>query len=431
MKNGSILILTFVIILLSSCGAPKVEQTSDTILKVYVSKNGSDQNDGTLNSPYQSIHKALDRAYQSLKNNSKVEILIEEGTYLSGDGLYSIGTITITNKISLKGGWNSDFSEITGKSVIDLTNIPKQAIVIQNTEDVEISGLIIQNSKVFSSGGGGILVRNSSKILISNVVISNSLSQSGGGILLDGVSYSKFYITLIGNTSFGYGGGIGITNSYNNEIWVITINNLASTFGGGIGIINSQTNQIVAISTNNSAGYGGGIAIIGNKSRHNIINGNISFNSGSQSGGGVFISKAIDTTISANIIGNYSPLGGGISIESPQGQIIISESIITNTLSSGASQSVIYISNSTPTTPLIIFNCLIGGTTSNPIYGIYEDGIDISGHSIIRNKFITNTLSYLYRDYTDGDIQINDITTLNIPSTKHDATVGQNEVTNL
>lgn len=429
------LLLMYIASNLISCNTQQIQsQTSQITYNLYVSKSGDDNNNGSISKPFFSINKAISRAYELISaSNYEIIINVEGGTYSNNDGLTTPFTIYITNaKISLKCGWNSDFSEQNGLTTIDLSNQTKQGIVIQNTSNIEINNLTIINAKTYSSLGGGILIKNSSSVIISNIIVSNSLSSlGGGGIAIDSSSNIKLFTTLIGNISYSSGGGILITNSYQNEIYGDIINNLSTIYGGGVCIFNSATNKIQGTITNNSASSGGGVAIVETKSIDNEISGNISLNLASVAGGGVSIYKSKNTILSATIQGNNSPLGGGISIQLPQGQIIVTECIITNTSSGGSKQSVIYISNSIANTPLIIDKCQISGTTSNPIYGIYEDGIDINGHTISTTKFYTNTLSNLYHDFTDGDIDINSISTLNSTSIKHDATVINNTANNL
>ncbi|MGC8964523.1 MAG: right-handed parallel beta-helix repeat-containing protein [Brevinematia bacterium] len=429
-------LITFAInIVLFSCGAtqPTSNSTPEIPYTIYVSKSGNDNNDGSTSNPFFSINKAISKAYELLsKSNYIITIKLGEGIYTNNDGLNPTITIFITNaKISLEGGWNSDFSDQTGITVIDLSNETKQGIVIKNTSDIEINNLSILNAKTYYSIGGGILIKDSSSITISNVIISNSLSSlGGGGIAIDSSSKVKLFVKLIGNTSYSSGGGILITNSYQNEIYGDIINNLSTQYGGGICIFNSSTNKVQSTITNNSASSGGGVALVETKSVDNEIYGNISLNSGSVAGGGVLFYKSKNSILSATIQGNSSPLGGGVAIQLPQGQIIITESVITNISSTGAKQSVIYISNSVSLTSLIIDKCKIAGTTSNPLYGIYEDGADISGHTISTTTFYTNTLSQLYHD-PDGDIAITGISTLNTISTLHDATGINNIAANL
>lgn len=415
-----VFVFLLLLALIYSCSAPNPQSTSSNdLVKIYVSKNGQDSNNGDKSSPLFSIDKAIEKAYSS--SSSSFEIYLENGEYKINDGVST--TVFITNKIiSLKGGWNSDFSEVTGVSTINLSNISKQGIIIENTSDVTIENISILNAKTLYSIGGGIRIRNSSNILLTNVLVSNSTSLGGGGISLENVSSSKFYVTLHGNISYGPGGGMLITNSHLNEIVVSSISNSSTSYGGGLDLENSANNRLDLNLVGNQASLGGGISLIGNKTTNNNVFGNISGNSSSSGGGGIYISKVGNNFISALIQGNSSPLGAGISINSIQGPVILSESIITNNQSSGPKKSVIYITNSIPSLTLIIDRCQIGGTSSSLPNGIYEDTVDLSGHTIINNIFFTNTLANLYNE-PDGTIDINSISTLNTSSTLHDASM--------
>lgn len=48
---------------------------------------------------------------------------------------------------------------------------------------------------------------------------------------------------------------------------------------------------------------------------------------------------------------------------------------------------------------LLISNRHIGGNNNTNSIGIHEDYADISTHTIVNNKFITNMLRYLYGEF--------------------------------
>ncbi|MCS7299424.1 MAG: hypothetical protein RMJ37_05650 [Spirochaetia bacterium] len=431
-----IVILSSLILHLISCsttvnpGATNTNTNTIVKFKLYVSKTGNDSNNGSSTSPYFSIHKAISKAYEILSStNGHVEIMIEEGLYKIDDGLSTAATVYITNRmISLAGGYNSDFSEVVGYSIIDVSNSIKQAIVVENATNITISGIILRNGKTYSSSGGGMYIRNSIGITITNVEVSSNSAINAGGMYVENVKNSKFFIKVITNNSLNVGGGIVITNSSGLELQVEMFNNVSVTYGGAIVIANSSNITLKGTITNNSSAYGGGVAILGTNSRGNTINGDITLNTGTTGGGGIFISNANTNTISANLQGNRSPRGGGVYIANPVGQIVISESIITNIDSTGSQRSCIFIHSITPNISLIIDKCLIGGTTSSTVYGIYEDGSDITGHIITFNTFYASTIYRFYRD--QSGTEINNINTLNNSlNSDHDAiTVGNSSI---
>ena len=82
--------------------------------EIYVSSNASDSGDGTKNNPYVSLSTAIENA------NSDDVIYLTTGTYIP-----SIlenqrkSTFSILNKnLTIIGGYNVDFSEIEGKSLL-------------------------------------------------------------------------------------------------------------------------------------------------------------------------------------------------------------------------------------------------------------------------------------------------------------------------
>lgn len=409
-------VLTFYLISCNISVNPSPTNTNNFFsLKLYVSKTGDDNNNGSSTSPYFSIHKALSRAYDILsRTNGYVEIMIGEGIYRIDDGLNITATLYITNRsISLIGGWNSDFSSVVGYSTIDVSNSIKQCVVIENATNITLSGIILNNGRTYSFSGGGIYIKNSLNITITNVGVSSNSAINAGGVYVENVRNSKFFVKVSANNSLNIGGGIMITNSSNIELQVEVFNNTSPRYGGGVVIANSSNVNLRGTITNNTSAYGGGVAIIGPASRGNTINGNIILNTGTTGGGGIFISNANTNIISANLQGNTSPRGGGVYIANPVGQIVISESIITNIDSTGSQRSSVFIHSATPNVSLIIDKCLIGGTTASPVYGIYEDdsGADITGHIITYNKFYGSTIHRFYRDQSAAEI--NSISTLN------------------
>lgn len=426
-----ILILSALIFQLISCNITVNPSATNTntiaTFKLYVSKTGNDSNNGSSTSPYFSIHKAISRAYEILSStNGHVEIIIGEGLYKIDDGLSTTATIYITNRmISLVGGYNSDFREVVGYSIIDVSNSIKQAIVVENVTNIRISGIFVKNGKTYSSSGGGMYIRNSIGITITNVEVSLNSAINAGGVYIENVRNSKFFIRVTTNNSLNTGGGIVITNSSGLELQVEMFNNVSVTYGGAIVIANSSNITLRGVITSNSSAYGGGVAILGPNSRGNIIYGDITLNIGTIGGGGIFISNANTNIISANLQGNRSPRGGGVYIANPVGQIVISESIITNIDSTGSQRSCIFIYSITPNISLIIDRCSIGGTTSSTVYGIYEDGSDIKEHTITFNTFYTSTIYRFYRDQSGAEI--NDINKLNTSfDPDHDAITSSN-----
>ncbi|MFN4245199.1 MAG: hypothetical protein ACK4F9_03500, partial [Brevinematia bacterium] len=127
------------------------------------------------------------------------------------------------------------------------------------------------------------------------------------------------------------------------------------------------------------------------------------YNNIAYNGGGIYVSGGINNTISGSVYNNSaSQKGGGIYVDNSQNLSILN-SYITNNWSTSSVNSVIHLNSTGFLTGLIISNNYIGGDGSST--GIYEDGsANITGHVLMANKFVSNTLLVLYRDYANGDL---------------------------
>jgi parallel beta-helix repeat protein len=170
------------------------------------------------------------------------------------------------------------------------------------------------------SCGGGILCCDSSRIIISeNILTENVAFYKGGGMYCD--SSSSPIITgntIQNNYASSRGGGISCTgNCYivNNEIFL----NEAGGRGGGImceepSAALIEDNEI----TNNQAFQGGGIASGGTSM--NVINNKIFRNTGFD-GGGIFCQSSDDTIENNSIQHNHAYDGGGLFLSMAHGRI--------------------------------------------------------------------------------------------------------------
>ncbi|MCF6366756.1 MAG: DUF1565 domain-containing protein [Bacteroidales bacterium] len=84
---------------------------SGTAKIIYVSKSGSNKNDGTKSSPLKNIDKAVQKAMPGDK------IYIAEGIY---NGTFGVGYIETDKPLKLYGSWDSDF---TGQDIINHPSI--------------------------------------------------------------------------------------------------------------------------------------------------------------------------------------------------------------------------------------------------------------------------------------------------------------------
>lgn len=76
-------------------------------------------------------------------------------------------------------------------------------------------------------------------------------------------------------------------------------------------------------------------------------------------------------------------------------------------IGSGDNDSVIYFFGSL-SKGVVVKNNIIGGLSTLYSYGIYEK-VDITGHVVVDNSFLSGFLSYPYYDYYNGSLSIEDL----------------------
>lgn len=239
--NFIVMLYLYIVIVFFSLGCSKIvsldEKTNAVTNEeeadiVYVSSDGNDEWVGSREKPVRTIEKAIEIAIA----NDKKEIRIKGDIVY----LYNVGdSITIPSRIKIKGGFNEDFSRQEG-----YTTLKNATVRINSSSWVEVSGILVGGAKY-----GGIVVQNSQNVVISNVVIANS----------------ENLVTSLG------GGGVCISDSKNIVVHkVIITNGYANNDGGGI-LIKFSTNVVVSESfisncfsdyNQDGEGSGGGIAVV-------------------------------------------------------------------------------------------------------------------------------------------------------------------------
>jgi hypothetical protein len=290
---------------------------------IFVCTTGNDENSGTRLAPVKSIQTALSKAQTLGLNN----IYVASGRYIRGTGLnasslihnYSGVRIGISD-ITLLGGWNSSFSERTGKSELDAESGLYHVIWIDNVDNVTIDGFIIRNGNANDSTtahqrGGGIYIDQGNGHTIQNTEISENRALTlGGGVYINqGENHTVDTTINLNLANNNHGGGIYLHQGTSHTIKGNITDNTANQYGGGVYISAGTSHTVEAdISGNTANTYGGGVYITGGNTH--IIDANISGNTGNTRGGGVYINQGTSFTISGTIADNESALGGGVYI---------------------------------------------------------------------------------------------------------------------
>ena len=322
---------------------------------VYVATDGNDSNHGTIYDPLKSVQAGVNKAYSLGVLNVKVK----QGNYIPNAGLGNTGVgVVVSNAISIIGGYNNNFSSISGLSTFNGQNVLNHVIVITNTTNV----IKLQNLRIIGGSntsttypdnhGGGILIANVTNLVnISNVMVYNNYSLFGGGIGVVNSSNRIVFrspVEIYGNVSSN-GGGIAFSRSTNDVITIININISSnnslygggvsiidskvslgslvrvrynsSRFGGGIYLTNSSNSEIGAQVYGNSATNGGGLYLWNSTS--NTISGDVYGNRAGVDGGGVYLLSSSYNTISGSVYSNSANDGGGLLLDSSPNTTII------------------------------------------------------------------------------------------------------------
>lgn len=295
---------------------------------VWVSPDGSNDNDGSSSSPLLTIDYAFSRVYGNVNHPVTVHLL--DGEY-SANSTGEIFPVNMIRWISLDGS-GMDSAILNGE------DLAKSVIVIDKTEDFTISNLsVTKGNGVF---GGGIHISHGSPN-ISNVKVFDNYATYGGGIYIES-SDPELTNVIVNNNS-------------NRGIWMITSNakmygciitdneNICTSCVGG-GILLTYSNPIMRggeISYNRSGNKGGGMYMNSSNPfmsdmliHHNTAGISVYANHG---GGGISLFNSSPTILNTDIYDNdgcpgnsHYCSGGGIRYNGGEGDPILKNVLIRN-----------------------------------------------------------------------------------------------------
>ncbi len=271
-------------------------------------ETGDDSADGSKDSPWKTITKALLSVEGSEKD--PVTVRLAEAIYApstSGEKF----PLVMRSFVSIVGGDRAT-------TVLDAEGTAR-VITCEGVTDLALEGLTITGGLAADDEGfGGGISCDGSSLRIENNIVSGNQAQNtngmgsyGGGIHCYDSSVVIVGNRIAGNLSEGAGGAIYCCRSWvtikNNTI----TDNSADVGGGVLGSAASGTIAGNLISGNYSTIYGGGIYWEGDylpTIRDNII----IENTADKDGGGVYISGCFGTFRNNLLVGNSSFFGGAV-----------------------------------------------------------------------------------------------------------------------
>lgn len=260
---------------------------------------------------------------------------------------------------------------------VTLVSITGSAMFIVNTSVIIIGNGASNLNITRTSGTGSIFAVSITTISISNLTISNGItgSDSGGGaILIQNSTLNLEYCVITNNSARLVGGGLSAFRT-NVTIDNCTFNNnlLTATGAGGGGISCANGTLILKNSTvnNNSVlvGSGGGGIILSSVPSALIFNSTFYGNSvPSGIGGGIASSSSNVTLTNITVSGNNARGGGGCDFIINSTVTTVNNSIVANNTVTGSN-------------PDVGFAIIAGSFTSagNNLIGIDDNGYFING----------------------------------------------------
>lgn len=239
------------------------EYAETTNRKIYLDLSGtqSGDGDGSRYAPFTDIGDA----FEWLNNGDT--ILISGSEYKATQKADNI--LHIEKRCVVIGGYNSDFSERIGRTILDGNRKVSHIVEVAPNCDVEISGFELCGGEVVeSSNVGGAGIYNRGNLWCSDVCVR---SNKGAGSVLGGGVYNSGSLWMVkcmvmGNTAPGDGGGVYIDGVGVNRFENCRFEDNVAKSGSAIFVKNSATLYICSCSFSGNISETYGTLTIYNKS---------------------------------------------------------------------------------------------------------------------------------------------------------------------
>ncbi len=328
----------------------------------YVDAASPEGGSGTMYSPFKTINSAESAGVAVYGD----EIRVRQGVYsLTAPGT---GTITLTDGVYLRGGYDDGWSQ-TGVSTIDGGGSIQCVYGTALTSAATIEYFTIM--KGYSAGdGGGIYLYNSSPTISHCDFIADTAEAGGGiydsssaGAIIPHILYCNFT-----SNSAGYGAGAGIYNE-NNCNAKISNCNFTSNSGGGIANETSFPTISNCIFTSNISPSNGGAIINSDDSNSGISNCIFVSNEANAGyGGAIWNYYASPGIFNCAFVSNSSAYGGSAIASSNGGAAIRASTFTRNNALYGFGGVIYDITGASTIINSIIYGNSAGGITNGSPY---------------------------------------------------------------
>jgi hypothetical protein len=293
--------------------------------------------------------------------NDALAVAQEEDTIRVAAGVYN-ENVLFSQTVTLQGGWNLDFS------IRDINEFSSTIRPLDNTQSVVViqgqfadpaavvptlDGFVIRGGRAHlgSNHGGGLSIRDSNALVISNTIQDNTAFLLGGGVWVQRGAPALQGNQIMNNRTLGlgqdaHGGGVQLENTQAMLLDNLIARNVVSgteAYGGGLEIASTGAGHVVLIRNefiSNTAsidpvalGFGGGIAVSSGKvllEQSNLIS-----NTAATSGGGIFVGGSFEDccnlTGQDNLIQFNSAVRGGGLYNDGQSAAISNTLVYSNT----------------------------------------------------------------------------------------------------
>ena len=318
----------------------------------YVDRNGSNTNEGSFSSPFETIERAITASgegdtvrlvsgvYNGPINFSGTEIVLESMAYETGDlelitetffapGPIGGSCLTLdgdsNNNVTIRGLSFRGGSDSYGGGLVITNCSPTLEDIIVEDNSAEIGGgiylsgsdAIFINATIRNNGanyGGGIFIVDGAPLL-EDVLIEENIAYSGGGLYIENSESTIRYCKIKNNDSFIEGAGLYQYGGVCEIEWTAFENNNGYDYGGAI-VADQATldlNQMTFV--NNISGVG---SVMNFYSSAVTINNSILWDNS----GPLFYSSEESGITSLEI--NYTDIEGGLDILSDYPNILLS-----------------------------------------------------------------------------------------------------------